>query len=193
MNDIEDTKFDQDLMAAAARLDKEISPERDLWPGIEQAIRQPAPEKSSGWNLMLAQAAAVILLIGGSSGLTYMVMTGDDPTITPVIPTAQLEFEPVSGSFGSQYTLGPGFQDARSELAAQLDAELDNLPPETRADVEQNLATIRAAITEINKALDKEPDNPLLQRLLLSTYKEEITVMKRVDGMASSVLRRNDI
>ena len=193
MNESEETKFDQDVMAAAARLDKGVRPERDLWAGIEQAISRPAPQRSFGWNLMLAQAAAAVLLIGGSSGLTYLVMSDDDPTITPVIPTAQLDFQPVSGSFGSQYNLGPDFHDARNDVAGQLDAELDKLSPEIRADVEQNLATIRAAIAEINKALDQEPDNPFLQRLLLSAYQDEITVMKRVDGMATSVLRRNDI
>lgn len=193
MNDSEETKFDRELMAAAAQLDKGVSPGQDLWPGIEQAIRTPEPARIFGWNPMLAQAAAVVLLVGASSGLTYFAVSGEDPTVTPVIPTAQLEFEPVSGSFGSQYNLGPDFRDARNDLAAQLDAELDRLDPETRSDVEENLLAIREAIADINQALDKEPDNPFLQRLLLSTYQEELTVMKRVDGMATSVHRRNDI
>jgi hypothetical protein len=113
--------------------------------------------------------------------------------VAPTVPVATLEFEPVAGSFGSQYYLGPDFQDARSDLEAKLAQELDALPAEVRADVEQNLATIRAAMAELNKALDAEPDNRLLQDLLLSAYREELAVMKRVDGKASSVMRRNDI
>jgi len=193
MNEDEETQFDKDLMAKAARLDKDIRPQRDLWPGIEQAITTPARGRPFGWNLMLAQAAAVILLIGGSSGLTYFVMSDDEATLAPPLYTGQLEFEPVSGSFGSTYNLGPGFMDARNNIAAQLDSELDRLAPETRAEVVENLAAIHRAIADINKALDKEPDNPFLQKLLLSAYQDELAAMQRVDGMASSVMRRNDI
>lgn len=193
MNEDKETQFDKDLMARAARLDQEIRPQRDLWPGIEQAIRQPAPGRGFGWNVLLAQAAAVILLIGGSSGLTYFVMSDDDPTLAPPIYTGQLAFEPVSGSFGSKYNLGPDFMDARNNLAAQLDSELEKLAPETRIEVKENLAAIHSAIAEINQALDKEPDNPFLQKLLLSAYQDELAAMKRVDGMATSVMRRNDI
>jgi hypothetical protein len=36
-------------------------------------------------------------------------------------------------------------------------------------------------------------DNVLLQELLLNTYGEELTVMRKVDGLANSVMRREDI
>jgi hypothetical protein len=110
------------------------------------------------------------------------------------VPSAgTLSFEPVAGSFGSQYHLGPEFLDARNELAARLDEELARLSPATRNEVETNLETIRAAILEINLALAEEPDNALLQRLLINAYRDELAVMSRVDGIASSVMRRSDI
>jgi hypothetical protein len=193
MNDMQETEFDIELMEAAAGLPKEITPQRDLWPGIEQAIAQPPVTERSRWAPMLAQAAAVVLLVGGSSGLTYLAVSDDGPRSTPMIPVEPLEFEPVSGSFGSHYNLGPDFQNAHNDLSAQLDEELATLSLDTRSEVEANLNAIRAAILEINQALDKEPDNPFLQRLLLSTYREELSIMKKVDGMASSVMRRNDI
>jgi hypothetical protein len=89
--------------------------------------------------------------------------------------------------------LGQGFQDARSNLAAQLDIELDRLTPEARAGVEENLAVIRNAIVEINSELEMEPDNILLQELLLKTYRDELTVMRKVGGLTQSVMSRNDI
>ena len=67
------------------------------------------------------------------------------------------------------------------------------LPPETRADVEASLQTIRGAIADINAALTAEPDNPLLQRLLLSSYREELAFMQQVNGITTTVMRRNDI
>ena len=67
------------------------------------------------------------------------------------------------------------------------------MSPETRADVEASLQTIRGAITDINAALSEEPNNPLLQELLLSSYREELAVMRQINGIATTVMRRNDI
>ena len=142
---------------------------------------------------MFAQAAAVLLLVGGSSGLTWYTMNNEMPPVLVEPDHSTLTFEPVSGSFGSQYMLGPDFQDARESLVAKLDEELERLPADTRADVEKNIDTIRSAIAEINKALAKEPDSVLLQELLLSTYSEEIAIMQKVDGLAHAVMRRTDI
>lgn len=186
-----DKELDDKLTAATGRLATAMKPERDLWPGIEAAITQPATGR--GWQGVFAQAAAIILLIGGSSGLTYLAVHEDrDPTV-PGAPYAALQFQPVSGSFGSQYNLGPNFQDARNDLATMLQDALQKLAPETRAEVEKNMAAIHQAIVEINRALDKQPDNALLQELLLSTYRQELALMSSVDGMTSIVMRRNDI
>ena len=193
MNENDDNTTDDGLMAQAAKLATDIRPERDLWPAIEQAISEPARPRRSNWNSVWAQAAAVVLLVGGSSGITYMAVNdGGDPA-TIVGGPQSLVFEPVSGSFGSQYNLGPGYQDARRGLAAKLDDELDALTPETRTDVRANLELIRQAISDINKELAEEPDNALLQDLLLDTYRDELTLMNTVDGITRSAMRRGDI
>jgi hypothetical protein len=185
----ENTQTDDKLMAEAARLQTEIAPERDLWPDIEAAIAEPQ-RQSKRWTPYFAQAAAVVLLVGASSTITYK-MTKDDNDVSPVIATMDLDSE--FTSFGNNFELGQGFQDARSNLATQLDIELDRLAPEARTGVEENLAVIRDAITEINSALEQEPDNVLLQELLLRTYREELTVMRKVGGLTQRVMSRNDI
>ena len=76
---------------------------------------------------------------------------------------------------------------------AQLDAELQRLSPEAREEVRTNLAMIRGAIGQINAALAEEPDNPLLQELLLQTYREELALMRRVGGLTQHVMSRRDI
>ncbi len=183
MNDIE---RDDKLIAAASALSTEISPENDLWPGIAKAIAQP---KRSRWTPAFAQAAAVVLLIGASSGLTYFAVK-DQQRIVEVVPTG-LAFE--QASFGGRYALGVEYQEARGDLAAQLDVELARLSPEAREEVELNLAMIRGAIEQINKALTDEPDNALLQELLVRTYREELAVMQRVGGLTQHVMSRKDI
>lgn len=78
-------------------------------------------------------------------------------------------------------------------MQAQLDSEMERLSPEARKEVEDNLAMIRGAIGQINKALADEPDNPLLQELLLQTYREELAMMQRVGGLTQHVMSRRDI
>ena len=190
----ENSNFDEELMEKAAKLQTSVAPERDLWPAIEAAISAPARPARTAWNSMWAQAAAVILLVGASSALTYTIVKDGGNTVTPVaadIP--QLVFEPVSGSFGSQYNLGPDYQDARRDLAAGFERELERMDSETRADIQANIETIKQAIRDINLSLAEEPDNVLLQQLLLRTYREELSLMIKVEEIASATMRRDDI
>ena len=182
MNDERDDK----LMIEAKSLATEISPERDLWPGIEEAIARP---KRSSWTPGFAQAAAIVLLVGASSGLTYLAVKGEPQPVQVVAP--DLIFEPAS--FGSRYTLGIEYQEARNDLSSRLEKELNRVSPETRDEVERNLAIIRGAIAEINAALADEPDNELLQELLLDAYHEELALMDRVSSLTQYVMSRKDI
>lgn len=176
---------DDKLLAAARRLATEISPERDLWPGVAEAIEAP---RRSGWAPLLAQAAAVVLLVGASSAITYVVVSGGEPVVQ-VAP--ELLFEQTA--FGGHYHLGPEFQDARNSLAVQLDRELARLPAASRADVEDNLAFVHTAIADINVALAADPDNVMLQAKLLQAYREQLSVLRRVSDLTRNVMMRNDI
>lgn len=188
-----DKAFDDALMARARKLDTDIEPENDLWPDIEAVIEaERSAPKILPWHRYAVQAAAMVLLIGGSSGLTYLALDGKVPnsSTVPVPMTVPLNVE--TASFGDRYTLGPGFQDARRDLQSRLEFELERLSPEARAEVEMNMQTIRTAIDEINVALAEAPDNVLLQQLLLSSYREELALMNNVSGISNAVMRRED-
>lgn len=182
---------DEKLMDMASQLATEISPERDLWPEVEAAITEEAPSRPA-WTPYFAQAAAVLILVAGTATVTWNVAKNDAGSVVPTPQIAtQLDSEFIS--FGSNFELGQGYRDARNNLAADLDLELDKLSPEARAEVEENLAVIRTAITEINEALEQEPGNVLLQELLLKSYRDELTVMRKVGGLTQHVMSRNDI
>ena len=181
------TETDDKLMADAARLTKAVAPERDLWPEIESSI-DASPERSGmPWY---AQAAALLLLAGGSSAVTYVV-TKQAVNVSPVATNSSLVLE--SASWGGEFEMSVDYKAARQGLREQLNEELRSLSPEARADVEQNLQVIRDAITEINAALEAEPDNVHLQGLLLRTYREELAVMQHVGGLTQNIMSRNDI
>ena len=179
------------LMQKAGALEQDLQPENDLWPAIEAGIDAPAPSVLP-WRRYLAQAAGVVFLVAASSGLTYLAMDGNRPGDVPVagVPAQPLTVTPAS--FGNQYTLGGDFLDARRDLEERLAAELDRLSPAARSDVETSIETVRQAINDINAELARAPDNVLLQELLLSMYQEELTLMRKVNGITSSVMLRED-
>ena len=189
MND----RTEQQLMDNATRLAKSAPPPRDLWPAIEAAIAEPAVSQSnrqrSSW---FAQAAAAVLLVGASSSMTYVVMnnSSDGVVTTEVLPAADV-FEQVS--FGSNHELGSEFKDARSALVTDLDTELQRLPLESRETIQANLEVIHDAIHETNAALERDPDNAELQARLAQAYRDELRLLRRVNGISRNVMMRNDI
>ena len=191
----DDKPPDDKLMMAARGLATEVAPERDLWPGVEEAIQTQKQPQRSRMPPMLAQAAAVVMLIGASSMVTYSLIKYDDANTAPqsvvrVEPT-NLVFE--QAAFGADQTFDSVFGRASGNVAANLNRGLENLSPETRADVERNLAVIRQAITDISQALEDEPNNAFLQELLVEAYGNELALMNRVGTMTQRVTARKDI
>jgi hypothetical protein len=176
---------DNEIMQAASQLKTEISPGRDLWSGISEAIEKP---ESRRWTPMFAQAAAVVLLVGTSSAVTYLATKDSQPPT--VVVTQDMIFE--QASFGNRYSLGPDFQAARDELLGELDSELERLSPEAGDDILSNLTLIHSAINEMNDALEKDPENTFLQKRLLRMYRDELALLHRVSGLSRNVMLRND-
>ncbi len=189
-----DKKSDDELMAKARQLETAIAPGRDLWPRIAAAIEADDVAEGAGRRRApqrhFAQAAAAVLLVGATAVVTYQ-LTKPEATVSPVVTGVELVAE--RASFGGEYQLGPDYGRAHGAVESQLNAMLARLTPETRADVEANLQVIRDAIAEINAALEQEPDNALLQGLLLDAYREELAMMQKVGGLTHNVMLRNDI
>lgn len=188
------TEQDDKLAKAARGLATEIAPSRDLWPGIEAAIKTPRKQHQATWY---AQAAAVVLLVGASSMVTYQYMKYDQAqqpqqtrTVVRPVPT-NMTFE--RAAFGGDHTLQSVYGRAAGNVESNLDRELENLSPEAREDVLRNLAVIRQAIADISSSLESDPGNEFLQELLIDAYGSELALMNRVGKMAQRVTVREDI
>ena len=125
---------DDKLTAAARQLATEIRPQRDLWPDIERAIAAPEPRRSR-WTPMFAQAAAIVLLVGASSGLTYLAVKDDRPVVITQ-PTPEYTFE--RASFGSSYSLGRDYLETRADVVARFEQQVERLSPAEREGVERS-------------------------------------------------------
>ena len=186
------TDTDDKLMAAAGKLATDIAPQRDLWPGIAEAIGKPRRARMAPW---LAQAAAIVLLVGASSLLTYSVMKYDTantpaPVAVEAVPR-NLVFEQTA--FGDHQTLSSLYGMANGNVASGMGKDLETLSPEVREAVVQNLALIRQSIKDISKALEKEPNNAFLQELLVEAYGRELALMNRIGSLAQRSTARKDI
>lgn len=183
------------LLEAARRLPTEIAPERDLWPQIAARLEQrvAAAPGWGGWRWAGAMAAGVVL-VAVSSLITVWVVDHDEMrTASVTVPTAMAPSATAPAPFGPGHLLGRKYRLARNELAADLDARLEALPPASRSVVRRNLEQIRSALNEINQALSDDPNNVLLQQLLLAAYQDELAVLTEVNRMARSLPTRKEI
>ncbi len=200
------------LMRALRRLPQAIDPPRDLWADIDAGIRaHPAPgshtdgisaERGGSIRWPYALAAGVGCMALGAL-LAFGVLRLNAPSQTAAATGATApdatapdamapELRYSEANFGGYQALGPEYETARAQLAIGLAERIDRLPPEAQLKIERNLAEIRRALREINVAMALEPDNTLLQQLLLSTYQSELTLLANVNKMAGSIPARTE-
>lgn len=178
-------------------LPKEIPPPRDLWPGIRARIESRETTRSSsgdvgGYQWWQLAAAAVTLVV--ASSLTTLWVT----EVAPERPSAAMTDEGARPHleqirFGSLNVASPTYRQARADVASELLAQMHRLSPETRDKVLANLAEIQRALDEINVALEQDPNNILLQQLLLTTYQNELALITNVSRMIETAPARTEI
>jgi hypothetical protein len=172
----------QEILAEARELRRERTPSRDLWPEIAREIGAgnlvsgefARPKASRWWMPALATAAAVLAV----ATTVAMLREGGMPFAVPGAETATAI--PVSRGQVELLDAEQGYARAAAELLAALAERGDSLSPETRASVDRNLAMIDQALKEIRDALEKEPGNRDLTRMLASTHRKKVDVLRRV-------------
>jgi hypothetical protein len=172
------------LLAQAAALPRAMSPGRDLWPEIQDALRDDGRGRVLGFPrrpvfvIGLAAAAALVMVLlaprhdEGPTGTEG----GGAPAFVSESPLADLR--------GAE----ADYERAANALMATLQAHQDRLAPETLRSVEQNLAVIDEALREVRAALDQEPGNPELFRMLATTHRKKVEVLQRVVKLSTSRL-----
>lgn len=177
--------FDRALEKECASLSKAIEPKDDLWPGVLEAIENAEPtdtghtQEHVGGSIIWRLAAGVMLVLT-SSLVTAWWMEQSNPE--NFIAT----YGPASGNFGMTQALDVNYTDVRSQLITDLNQHLPNLTLETRQIVEQNMRSIEISLAEINVALESDPNNASLQRLLLATYQQELNMLTHMNQLVGT-------
>jgi predicted anti-sigma-YlaC factor YlaD len=163
------------LLAEAAALPRQKSPERDLWPGIAGRLR---PRTMQGSWTFLAAAAAVALALAGS----FFLGKGSAPVAGPrTVPVAVTRESPALAEAESDY------ERASAALLAALYERRESFSPETIASVEKNLEVMDHALAEVKDALRRDPENPELTRMLAATHRKKVDVLRRVVKLTTTL------
>lgn len=175
------------LLSAAAGLPREIRPPRDLWPEIDaqlDAVAEVDPEGARvtrrppaglpRWALVAAALALVVVTAAVTAILTRRWDQALALKLQGTRAGAPVAAGPAAGGAADREAR---FLAASQELLAGL--ESGQLSPETMAIVRRNLAVIDAAIAELRAALERDPGNGELTRMLLATYQRKIELLEQ--------------
>ena len=154
-----------------ARLPREIPPPRDLWPAIEAATTGP---RRRNWRLGVGLAAGIAML---AISVIVAVRPGVPGRAAAAIPALMSDQDAAS-------------LRTRAALAQSFQAELAHLPKATQARLWQDLDVIRGARSDIRRALDANPQSPLLRELLADTWQQELDFYANVATTTDPVRMR---
>lgn len=169
------------LRAQVTALPRAIEPHRDLWPEIASRLEAPRRDtvdfsryrrrRQVPIARYLAAAAALVLFALGAP----VWFNPPRPGVEPPEPVADspLAAEPEFQRVTAQYLA------ARDELMALLEERKTEIAPETYAVVEENLALIASAVSDIELALAAEPESEKLERMLYAAYRSEVKLLQQ--------------
>jgi anti-sigma factor RsiW len=172
------------LQRASQALPRGIAPERDLLPGIRDLIGRDARRaQGSSWRRWAAVAASLIVLTGAvwvgfrsldSETVPSEVATGSGAVLLAA-DINMVEFEAAETVY----------EEAAAHLLEIVEARGDELSPETRAVIEENLQIIDEAIDQVRDALNAEPDDTRNGHILNALYRQKVEFLWRVSRLSS--------
>lgn len=157
----------------------------DLWPSIRARIEGqkvvPLPARGEGaparpglhkwvWGIGGVLAAGLIALWvarprAGTADSTNVAQVGDSGVSLVAVMDSTHAYE----------------QEAQA-LLNRLELQRATMRPELARIVERDLRAIDVAIAELQGAIRTDPNNPALRRLLASSYRQKVDLLKRVSN-----------
>lgn len=166
------------ILALASALPREMEPPRDLWAGIAERIEAERRVRPAWWGSVgLAVAAALVVAIGAA-----LLLRNDPVSVGPTVSTIPVSVDPSSIGAAEQE-----YEQAASALMAALQARRDTMSPETLRSVEKNLLVMDQALGEVRAALGRDPGNPELTRMLVSTHRKKVETLRLMVRLSTAL------
>jgi len=170
------------LVLAAASLPRELLPDRELWGGIKARLSRENLSSARRGPLALLPALAAALAV--LAALLSVFLRG-----APEAPKAIAGVQAAS-TLGQQEHVQEAEVDylkATSQLTLALDARRGSLSRETQAAVDENMRVIDEALRQVRLALEKDPGNRQLTKLLASTHQKKLDLLVRLLKLSAQI------
>lgn len=154
-NEITDVSLQQQV----DELSNEISPERDLWPGIEKALVKQSRNSDSKSFYPVAWVATVVVAVM-VSWLSFSPQTTTEVTPIDIAKVMQQDFN----------------EQKQVMLVNLGQPDLGQLSPEMQKQFDE----LKKAQQAISKALENDPTSVELLNLLRWTQKQELDLLKQI-------------
>jgi hypothetical protein len=151
-------------------LSRSIEPATDLWPAIQERV---APRRGSSTRIAAprwALAAAAVLLVALSSGVTAVFLTSGPARVVATGSISALEAE---------------YSAVSEDLTGALEQARSRLSPETMATIERNLRIIDAALDETRQALARDPGNDALGQMVVAVWRQKVDLLRRATALGT--------
>ena len=184
------------LLAEVASLPRTVQPPEDLWDDTLAAIRsrqaagarvhRPAFGAPAWWSPMrLAAAAAILIVVSGA--VTTLVVRNRPQGVEPAASAAG-SIVPVSATvFTDIRAAEDQFEQATAVLLAALETRRTDLPPGTLAVIEENLRTVNEAIASARAALERDPGNARIGRVVTAMYRKRVDLLREAANLPKPI------
>jgi hypothetical protein len=167
----------EELRERLSRLPRRITPQRDLWEGINRRIRQEdrAPGKFPVYRLVPLAAAALILL-------GYLVVSLIQ-TNSPLSPGGSLVQLISMSGWERNITrcfldIERKYQKVKEDFLITIEARGDTMDPRFVNIVKTQLDIIDQAVTELQNALEAQPENHNLWMLMARANENRMKILE---------------
>ncbi len=172
------------LLLSVKSLPLDLAPPTDLWAGIESRVKNTSTaqfprQEGRGWGDSIwmrlgAIAAAALVTLGG---LHLFLNPRTDKLVDRVIPPTQAMAEMLSREVADSEE---EYVQSKALLMNALEEQREHLNPETLALIEENLKVIDDAVEEIRVAIQDDPENPRLVKMLVATREKELNFLEEM-------------
>ena len=172
------------LVSRAERMNRPIEPGRDLWPGIAKRLAsKPGDTAASRLPSLIAWlrpqlAAAALVVVACLAVLVWVLHVRSEQPVQPATAA-----QPVPAPAPPTET-DHEYEKTVANLQRQAHARL-TLDPHLVSVLDENLATLDAAIASYRDALAEDPGDPQLRGRLHAARQKKLEVLQQVVTLAS--------
>jgi anti-sigma factor RsiW len=167
------------LLAGAAALPRSIEPPAEVWAAVRARTVDARPSRwAMLWSLRYPLAAAAVALIVITS-LATMLLTRQPPSVA-LSPNASVTLAALAEAEQEYKLIAAGLEQTLQQRQGDVD-------PATLRIVRENLRIIDRAINDAHAALQRDPRDAALPRLISRNHQRKIDMLERTLRLSSEL------